>query len=965
MADFNYNSGRASKRLSYTSSTTGQFTLDEGFAESSGDSQSQENGNSNTFADMAANFQFWLGSQSKEQRSAIALEILKTLPPSHISAIVDKLTPLLHMNPVELLPPEVTFEIFSHLDASTLLTACLASQTWRERILDPRLWQQLYKTEGWAVDMKEVKSFEETQAALVRSELRKGKGRMRLSFGKGEPSMKRRATSDWLDSSTRKVSADVSQWREQHGVVEADTDGTDTVDQEMQDVNGSFSQLSPPRPNKRHSHDSGDEMDYTEDSLVEPTESNELKLLVEDAQGDIKMNWPYLYKQRHRLEMNWQKGRYVNFQLPHPSFPQEAHTECVYTIQFYGKWLVSGSRDKTLRIWDLETRRLRGKPLVGHSQSVLCLQFDPRDEEDVIISGSSDSSVIVWRFSTGQKLHVMPSAHEESVLNLRFDKRYLVTCSKDKKIKVWSRSALQPLDEDYPKVTGGTGARFPSYIIDTTKVDPSFIEAKLANGNIKALKPYTLLMTLEGHAAAVNAIQINGNLIVSASGDRLIRVWDVKTGQCLRVLPGHQKGIACVQFDSKRIVSGSSDNSVRIYDLATGAEVAVLMGHSNLVRTVQAGFGDTPGSEQDDVAKARAAELEYMQNLESGAIVEDRNYMRRVRHGEVGSSRPAMGSKLPPGGGGSKWGRIVSGSYDESILIWKKDAEGNWVIGQTLRQEAAVRENDRMRRLAAEQGNLSHLSARNRRATSIANTDLGAQSNGVNNAPAMSASQIMQQAMNASMAGLQNGIQNVMGLSRGLTSNWNTSPRSAGGSTNPANVASLVGPVVQAAMNQVTSHHQAVTQNVIAHATANGGGSINSNTTHQPSHSISSVQSTAQSPGNLSTVAQVGSSAASQNQQVPQPGNPSNVVGPTQPNNQQQQTGTTQNQQPNHHAQASLGNIHGNLQPQHQQSISRVFKLQFDARRIVCCSQDSRIIGWDFANGDPEIETASRFFIGP
>jgi F-box and WD-40 domain protein 1/11 len=40
----------------------------------------------------------------------------------------------------------------------------------------------------------------------------------------------------------------------------------------------------------------------------------------------------------------------------------------------------------------------------------------------------------------------------------------------------------------------------------------------------------------------------------------------------------------------------------------------------------------------------------------------------------------------------------------------------------------------------------------------------------------------------------------------------------------------------------------------------------------------------------------------------------------------------------------------------------RVFKLQFDARRIICCSQTSTIVGWDFANGDEQIIEASRFF---
>jgi F-box and WD-40 domain protein 1/11 len=44
---------------------------------------------------------------------------------------------------------------------------------------------------------------------------------------------------------------------------------------------------------------------------------------------------------------------------------------------------------------------------------------------------------------------------------------------------------------------------------------------------------------------------------------------------------------------------------------------------------------------------------------------------------------------------------------------------------------------------------------------------------------------------------------------------------------------------------------------------------------------------------------------------------------------------------------------------------ARVFKLQFDARRIICCSQDPKIVGWDFANGDAEIEEAAGFFGGP
>ena len=47
------------------------------------------------------------------------------------------------------------------------------------------------------------------------------------------------------------------------------------------------------------------------------------------------------------------------------------------------------------------------------------------------------------------------------------------------------------------------------------------------------------------------------------------------------------------------------------------------------------------------------------------------------------------------------------------------------------------------------------------------------------------------------------------------------------------------------------------------------------------------------------------------------------------------------------------------------QQNARVFKLQFDARRIICCSQDPKIVGWDFANGDEDVAAASRFFGAP
>lgn len=69
--------------------------------------------------------------------------------------------------------------------------------------------------------------------------------------------------------------------------------------------------------------------------------------------------------------------------------------------------------------------------------------------------------------------------------------------------------------------------------------------------------------TLVGHLAAVNAVDFDESYIVSASGDRTIKIWDSTDGNFLRNLTGHTRGIACLQYRDNLVVSGSSDNSIR------------------------------------------------------------------------------------------------------------------------------------------------------------------------------------------------------------------------------------------------------------------------------------------------------------------------------------------------------------------------------------------------------------------
>ncbi|EPS33505.1 hypothetical protein PDE_08467 [Penicillium oxalicum 114-2] len=812
----------------------------------------------------------WVLAQSEADRAALAYTILRSLPTATLAGIVEHLTPLLHMDPVVKLPPELTFQIFSYLEPRQLLTASLASRSWRSRILDSGLWRVLYINEGWRVDVRAIRNFEQEQSEALSPQTRRARPQC-SDPDLSEPKQKKRVPMSWYD--TRTADDTLSS----NGKAEPDDEG----DHHMVDASERTTQLARERPRLESPTPA-----LNSASLLQPPLRS--SLVVRMPNGSARINWMHLYKQRRRLEANWHHGRFTNFQLPHPSHPEDAHQECVYAIQFEGKWLVSGSRDRTVRVWDLETKRLWYRPLVGHAKSVLCLQFDPSPEEDIIISGSSDRSVIMWRFSTGQRIHHIANAHADSVLNLKFDHRFLVTCSKDRTVKVWNRHDLLPTHEDYPRIFKGGAASYPSYIIDLNENAPSLLEASIANGQIKALKAYSLLMTVEGHGAAVNAMQLDGDEIVTASGDRMIKVWNIRNGTCVKTLMGHEKGIACVQSDSRRIISGSNDNTVRIYDHISGAEVACLRGHNNLVRTVQAGFGDPPGADEALRLEALEVDTAFWRAQQEGVPVDlGPGVSRRPGYtsNTAGSRNPrdirAIGAKIPPGGGGSMWGRIVSGSYDQSILIWHKDRDGAWSIGHRLLQSDAAAN--------AARGTLS-AAARAAIQTQVRHLQ-AAQAPG----PATPAAQNATADQRSSHSTELQPQGNTPGSQEGnaaAVAGPSTMPGSANG-TDPTSI--------------------------------NGSAQI----LQQPPSA---------SPIPPATPATVTPAAAAAIAAVAIPGNPPQMAPARQ-----------------------IHQLHRNRAPA---PTSRVFKVQFDSRKIVCASVDPRIVGWDFACGDEEILEACRFFQG-
>lgn len=97
------------------------------------------------------------------------------------------------------------------------------------------------------------------------------------------------------------------------------------------------------------------------------------------------------------------------------------------------------------------------------------------------------------------------------------------------------------------------------------------------------------LQMLKGHTDWVQsaAFSPNGKLVVSASYDRTVRLWDTRTGTALQTLKGHTDHVWLAAFspDGKLVVSASRDSTVRLWDTGTGTALQTLQGHTNTVQS--------------------------------------------------------------------------------------------------------------------------------------------------------------------------------------------------------------------------------------------------------------------------------------------------------------------------------------------------------------------------------------------
>src|SRR5690606_33878219 len=100
---------------------------------------------------------------------------------------------------------------------------------------------------------------------------------------------------------------------------------------------------------------------------------------------------------------------------------------------------------------------------------------------------------------------------------------------------------------------------------------------------------FKIVNSYMGHSYAIYCICLSRDekKLVSSSGDKTIKIWDIQSGKCETTLIGHKAQVycVCVTHDNQYIISGSADNSIKVWTF-NGELIHSIEGHSDYVRMV-------------------------------------------------------------------------------------------------------------------------------------------------------------------------------------------------------------------------------------------------------------------------------------------------------------------------------------------------------------------------------------------
>ena len=259
------------------------------------------------------------------------------------------------------------------------------------------------------------------------------------------------------------------------------------------------------------------------------------------------------------------------------------HSDVVAAVAFSadGNYLASGSDDKTIKIWDVASKKCVAT-LTGHSDYIETVAFSP--DGRYLASGSDDKTIKLWDLTSAQCLATLTRS-EQTVSTVAFspDGKFLASGGWDGIVRIWDVATR----DSSAALTGHEGA----VTAVVFSPDGRYLASASSDKTIRlwGIADPGLRVTLTGHDDFIDTLAFSpsGQCLASGSDDKTVKLWSVTEQRCVATLTGYNSYVAALAFspDGQYLASGSKDE-LKLWQVANRQCVATLIDYDSNFRSV-------------------------------------------------------------------------------------------------------------------------------------------------------------------------------------------------------------------------------------------------------------------------------------------------------------------------------------------------------------------------------------------